>query len=239
MQLSCSLCDNLARVRYIVIFGSGPGQTQPAPRNSSSGGEALSDPDRTELRGAASDDRIFRLSAAILRINRSLDMATVLDEVVESARALTGARSGVITTLDERGEIQEFVTSGPSPEERRAMVEWPDAPQLFEHLRDLPAPLRVADLPGYLCSLGLSRTPWHAKTLQGTPMHHRGEHLGHFFLADKDDDEAFTAEDEEILVLFASQAAGDRERAHAPRCRAGAGRSRGAHRDLAGRCRGS
>ncbi len=134
-------------------------------------------------------------------------MATVLDEVVESARALTGARSGVITTLDERGEIQEFVTSGPSPEERRAMVEWPDAPQLFEHLRDLPAPLRVADLPGYLCSLGLSRTPWHAKTLQGTPMHHRGEHLGHFFLADKDDDEAFTAEDEEILVLFASQAA--------------------------------
>ena len=90
-------------------------------------------------------------------------MATVLDEVVESARALTGARSGVITTLDERGEIQDFVTAGPSP-------------------RD-------------------------AKTLQGTPMHHRGEHLGHFFLADKDNDEAFTAEDEEILVLFASLAA--------------------------------
>ena len=38
-------------------------------------------------------------------------------------------------------------------------------------------------------------------------MHHRGEHLGHFFLADKEDGEAFTAEDEEILVLFASQAA--------------------------------
>ena len=38
-------------------------------------------------------------------------------------------------------------------------------------------------------------------------MHHRGEHLGHFFLGDKEDGEAFTAEDEEILVLFASQAA--------------------------------
>ena len=154
-----------------------------------------------------SDERISRLSAAILRISQSLDLATVLEEVVEGARALTGARSGVITTIDERGQVQDFVTSGLPPEERRMMLEWPDGPRLFEHLRDLATPLRVADLPGYLGSLGLSSNPWGAKTLQGTPMHHRGEHLGHFFLADKEDGEAFTAEDEEILVLFASQAA--------------------------------
>ena len=154
-----------------------------------------------------SDERISRLSAAILRISQSLELATVLEEVVEGARALTGARSGVITTIDERGQVQDFVTSGLPPEERRMMLEWPDGPRLFEHLRDLATPLRVADLPGYLGSLGLSSNPWGAKTLQGTPMHHRGEHLGHFFLADKEDGEAFTAEDEEILVLFASQAA--------------------------------
>ena len=87
------------------------------------------------------------------------------------------------------------------------MLEWPDGPRLFEHLRDLPAPLRVADMRGYLRSLGLSPNPWSAKTLQGTPMRHRGEHLGNFFLSDKEDGEAFTGEDEEILVLFASQAA--------------------------------
>ena len=126
---------------------------------------------------------------------------------MEGARALTGARSGVITTIDERGQVQDFVTSGLPPEERRMMLEWPDGPRLFEHLRDLPTPLRVANLPGYLGSLGLPSNPWGAKTLQGTPMHHGGEHLGHFFLADKEDGEAFTAEDEEILVLFASQAA--------------------------------
>ena len=103
-----------------------------------------------------SDDRISRLSTTILRINRSLDLATVLKEVVESARALTGARSGVITTLDERGEIQDFVTSGLSPRQMRAMEEWPDGARLLQHLRDLPAPLRVADLPGCLRSLGLS-----------------------------------------------------------------------------------
>ena len=154
-----------------------------------------------------SDERISRLSAAILRISQSLELATVLEEVVESARALTGARSGVITTLDERGAIEDFVTSGLPPEACRQMVAWPDGARLFAHLRDQPTPLRVADLPGYLRSLGLSPNPLSSKTLQGTPLRYRGEHLGNFFLSDKDDGEAFTGEDEEILVLFASQAA--------------------------------
>ena len=38
-------------------------------------------------------------------------------------------------------------------------------------------------------------------------MHHRGVHVGHFFLGEKAGGEAFTDEDEEVLVLFASQAA--------------------------------
>jgi hypothetical protein len=43
--------------------------------------------------------------------------------------------------------------------------------------------------------------------MQGAPMRHRGEHVGHFFVGDWADGEGFTEEDEEILVLFASQAA--------------------------------
>ena len=38
-------------------------------------------------------------------------------------------------------------------------------------------------------------------------MRHRGAEVGHFFLAEKADGEAFTGEDEEVLELFASQAA--------------------------------
>ncbi len=151
--------------------------------------------------------RISRLSAAILRISASLDPGTVLQEVVDSARALTGAGYGIITTVDGAGQPQELVTSGLTADEHAQFAAWPDGPRLFEHFRDLEAPLRVADLPAYVRALGFSPELMRAKSFQGTPMRHRGVHVGIFFLAGKQGDGEFTAEDEEMLVLFASQAA--------------------------------
>ena len=48
---------------------------------------ALNDPDPAGPGSGAFGERISRLSAAILRISASLDLATVLKEVVDSARA--------------------------------------------------------------------------------------------------------------------------------------------------------
>ena len=78
---------------------------------------------------------------------------------------------------------------------------------MFEHLRDITAPLRLPDLAARVHSLGYSPDQIPSKTLQVTPMRHRGEHLGTFYLGDKQGGEAFTDRDEEVLVLFASQAA--------------------------------
>ena len=152
-------------------------------------------------------DRISRLNEAILRINGSLDLDTVLREVVDSARALTGARCGVITTIEEGGKPQDFVSSGVTPDEHRQLTDWPDRLRLFEHLRDLPEAVRWPDFPAYVRSLGLSVDLILVKSMQATPMRHRGECVGSFFLGDKEGGREFTTEDEEILLLFASQAA--------------------------------
>ena len=152
-------------------------------------------------------DRASRLSAAILRFNGSLDVGTVLQEVADSARALTGARFGIITTIDEKAEAQDFVTSGFTAAERRQMEQWEDGPRLFEHFRDLEGVVRLDDLPAYVRSLGFSAEIVPSNNFQGTPMRHRGVHVGNFFLAEKQGGDAFTDEDEEVLVLFASQAA--------------------------------
>ena len=152
-------------------------------------------------------ERISRLSAASVRISSSLDVETVLREIVGSARALTGARYGAITTVDEAGELQDFVASGFSPDQYQEMLGWPDGPGFFEHLRDLEGPLRQADFAGYVRTLGYTTIPVLRRSLQATPMRHRGQRLGTFCLSEKEGAGEFTSEDEELLVLFASQAA--------------------------------
>ena len=152
-------------------------------------------------------DRISKLSEASLRISASLDVSTVLREVVEHARALTRARYGGIATMDDSGQCEEFVTSGFTQDEHRQMTAWPDAPRLFEHFRDLPGALRLRDLNSYVRSYGFSTDLIPSNSFLGTPMRHRGAHVGNFFVCGKEDGPEFTSEDEEVLLMFAAQAA--------------------------------
>ena len=167
----------------------------------------MADSRESERAVDAPRERLSELVAAVLRISASLDVDAVLREVVDSARALTGARYGLIATIDDAGRPQEFVTSGMTPEEARQVAAWPDAPRLFEHLRGLDGPLRLSDLADYVSSLGLAPGLIPCESFQGTPMRHGGLDVGNFFLAGKEGGEAFTDEDEEVLMLFAAQAA--------------------------------
>ena len=152
-------------------------------------------------------DRASALAEAILEISASLDVDTVVRRVVEEARRLTGAHRGIIATIDESGAPGEFFFSGYTPEEQHELLAWPHGLKLFEHFRELPGPLRQADFAGYARGLGLTPLPNFSMAFQGTPMCHRSENVGYFFLGDKAGGEAFNEGDEEVLVLFASQAA--------------------------------
>ena len=83
-------------------------------------------PARPQQRIAALEQRLSGLSAAVLRVSASLDLDTVLREVVEGARALTRARYGAITTIDDAGRPQNFITAGITPEVHRRLIDWPD-----------------------------------------------------------------------------------------------------------------
>ncbi len=152
-------------------------------------------------------NRVSRLIEASVRVSESLDVDTVLREVVESARALTGSRYGVIVMIDESGQPEDFVFSGLTADEQRRLLKWPEGLPLFAHFRDLPRPLRVPDLATYASSLGFSFDLLPLTTFQGTPMLHRGVRIGNFFLGQKEGGSPFTDADEEVLVMFASQAA--------------------------------
>ena len=157
-------------------------------------------------------ERLTRLSQASLRINESLDFSTVLQGVLDSARSLTGARYGVITLLDDSGCPRDFLSSGMTAEEDRQLWDQPEGVRLYDYLGGSSSPLRLPDLLGHLRSQGL---PEVGRALQvgpvicflAAPVFHRGERVGHLFLAGKEPGEEFTQEDEETLVMFASQAA--------------------------------
>ena len=155
-------------------------------------------------------DRLSRLSQASLRINESLDFDTVLQGVLDSACSLTGARYGVITLLDESGQVQDFVTSGLTQEEHRRFTDLPEGMMFFQYLSNIQEPLRLRDFHSHIRSLGLPefQPPMAVSTplpFLAAPIRHLGESVGAFYVGEKDVE--FTLEDEETLVMFASQAA--------------------------------
>ena len=152
-------------------------------------------------------DRASALAAAILGVSESLDLDTVLREIVEGARGLTGARLGIVATVDESGFPDEHVFSGFTPEGERELAAWSDGLPMVEHLNELPGPLRVADLPRYTREIGLTPLPTFPGAFQGAPVRYRGAGVGYLYLGEKAGGEAFTEADEEVLLLFAAQAA--------------------------------
>ena len=158
---------------------------------------------------AALRDRLSRLSDASLRINESLDLDAVLQGVIDSARSLTDARYALITTLDDSGQVEDFLASGLSAEETRRLWEMPGGLRFFEYLSNIPGPLRVADFAVHTKSVGLPEfhPPAPVSSFLAAPIRHQGVGVGNIYVGSDEPGREFTQEDEETLVLFASQAA--------------------------------
>ena len=167
----------------------------------------MSDSDDLQRENQALRDRLARLTATSLRVSASLDFRAILSEVVESACAMTGARHGAVTTTPDGGPPWGFITSGLTSSERERLVNWSERWGVFEHFRKLPGTLRRPDLPAYVRSLGADSSRCPQGAFQAAPILHRGARVGVFMLVGKNGEGEFTADDEEIMMLFASQAA--------------------------------
>ena len=126
-------------------------------------------------------ERLSRLSEASLRITEDLDLDSVLQEVVDAERSLTGARISGLTPLDEAGELMSFITSGLTEEDHHRFLDLSGGLEFFAYLSSLPEPLKVADFSAYTTALGLPEiSPPLApvKTFLGAPIRHRRHHVG-------------------------------------------------------------
>ena len=169
-------------------------------------GVTLEEADELRRENEALRDRLSGLSEASLRISRSLDLDSVLQGVIDGACSLTRARYGALVAFDDSGGIETLITSGITPEERPRFGDLPKGLGLLQYLNEIEGPLRLANIAGHPRSVGFPEGHPPMRTFLGTRVPHLGERLGNIYLTEKEGGREFTPDDEETLVMFASQA---------------------------------
>jgi signal transduction histidine kinase len=136
-----------------------------------------------------------------------LSLEVVLDEILEAARELTGARYAALGVLnDRRTELERFITVGIDTHTRRAIGDLPRGRGVLGVLIADPRPLRATDIGGHPESYGFPDGHPPMRGFLGVPIVIRGESWGNLYLTEKEDG-AFTAADEEAVVILADWAA--------------------------------
>ncbi|MGH2948341.1 MAG: GAF domain-containing protein [Solirubrobacteraceae bacterium] len=137
-----------------------------------------------------------------------LDLERVLEDVLEIAADVTGARYAAVGVLDaDRTRLARFVTRGIDEETHRAIGDLPRGRGVLGVLISEPRPLRLANVSEHPRSYGFPAHHPRMDSFLGVPILIRGRAWGNLYLTEKEAGGEFTAADEEACVLLAEWAA--------------------------------
>jgi signal transduction histidine kinase len=157
--------------------------------------------------GHLAQDRSQRLIEVGRGLLSELDLDTVLDRVLETARELTGARYAALGILDERRrELAQFLTRGIDARTHREIGDLPRGRGILGLLIDDPRPIRISDVGEHRRSYGFPPAHPPMRSFLGVPIVIRGEAWGNLYLTEKDAGE-FDQDDEDATVVLADWAA--------------------------------
>ena len=157
---------------------------------------------------SSDENRLRALVETGVAITSELSLDALLQRLVESAAELTGARYAALGVIDGSGsELERFLTTGIDAETQAAIGDLPRGRGILGVLIREDAPLRLHNLGDDPRSIGFPPHHPPMRTFLGVPVHLRGVAYGNLYLTEKADGEDFTAEDQELVELLASQAA--------------------------------
>jgi signal transduction histidine kinase len=155
-----------------------------------------------------SSSRLRALVAAGVALTSELSLDGLLQRLVETAAALTGARYAALGVIDAEGSrLERFVTHGIDAETRAAMGELPRGRGILGALLRDATPLRLGDLADDPRSVGFPPNHPAMRSFLGVPILLRNSAFGNLYLTEKAGGQPFTSEDEELVTLLAAQAA--------------------------------
>jgi two-component system, NarL family, sensor histidine kinase DevS len=154
------------------------------------------------------EERLRRLIDVGRGLLPQLDVEAVLDQVLETAREITGARYAALGVLDrDRHELERFITRGIDAETLRSIGDLPRGRGILGVLINDPRPLRIPSVGEHPKSYGFPPGHPPMESFLGVPMLVRGQVWGNLYLTEKQGGAEFEAIDEESVVILAAWAA--------------------------------
>ena len=152
-------------------------------------------------------ERLERLIQVGRSLVAELEIETVLGNVLDAAREITGARYAALGILDEsRTGLERFVTSGIDPAAHASIGDLPRGRGVLGVLIDEPRPVRLHDVSAHPQSYGFPGSHPPMSSFLGVPVVIHGSAWGNLYLTEKDGGD-FTEDDEEAAVVLADWAA--------------------------------
>jgi signal transduction histidine kinase len=152
--------------------------------------------------------RFEKLLSAGIAIFSERSLERVLQQIVDSARDVVGARYAALGVLAPDGtSLSEFVTSGLSRAERDRIGALPTGHGLLGLVIREARPIRTADITHHAQRSGFPPHHPPMKSFLGVPIRSPDRAFGNLYLTDKIGAAEFNAEDQAIAVLLAAHAA--------------------------------
>ena len=153
------------------------------------------------------EQRARDLAEAIVAIGSEISLDDVLQQTVDTAARLVGARWAALGVLDRTGShLERFITSGIDAETRARIGKVPGDHGVLRVLLREGRPLRLADVTKSPHFSGFPPGHPPMRSFLGVPIFVRDVVYGDLYLAGKEGGE-FTQGDEQIATLLAAQTA--------------------------------
>jgi signal transduction histidine kinase len=153
-------------------------------------------------------ERLQRLLDAGRALVAELDLETLLDQVLETARSLTDARYAALGILDEtRTELAQFLVRGIGGDAAQDIGDLPHGRGVLGLLIDDPRPLRLDDVTSHPESYGFPPGHPPMTAFLGVPILIRGQAWGNLYLTEKAGGAQFDEDDEHAASTLAAWAA--------------------------------
>ena len=127
--------------------------------------------------------------------------------MADLSRELVSAKYSALGILGDDGSLVRFITSGISQADQDRIGDRPHGIGILGLVLQEGKPLRLMDLSQHPEAAGFPENHPPMRSFLGVPIIFDGVVLGNLYLTDKEDADNFSDDDENIVTLFAAQAA--------------------------------